>query len=1007
MKRKITVLFFLLFLPMLVYAGTTGKIKGKVTDLQTGEPLIGANVIVSGTSLGAATDVKGEYTISNLDAGVYELKSSYLGYKTVTISHVRVNADLTTEIIFQLPATGISVGEVEIVAQRPLINKSNTNAIRTTSNEVIDALPVRGVDNIIALTPGVTLQGGVIYVRGGRQDEVGYYLEGTNITNAFSSSRAGGQFVTRQVTIPQDAIEEISVQAGGYTAEFGGANAGIVRTELKSGGPKLKASLQYLTDNYTFKSSKDRYDGKQSLGTYSYGYNDNIATLSGPLVGDKIKFFALFENLSQADRNPSFNSGVNLGVLSDTKDGANADTGLNVNYPGGPLKGNSSNQYSGVATVTLDFNPLIIRLLGTYSFSRQRITSTTAIYDLNRLPIRDLNNGDFGIKITHILSPSTYYEVNASYIVNSGKTYDPQLKDNFLTYGDSVANTNAGVPWYRRWRETTYGQYQLPVNYNLFGFTYAPPNANLSGGGTSFLLANYNKYKNQNFDINAAFSSQLGKEHSLKVGGELQLMSFSSYTVPNDNFAQLLSDGTHTKEYLLTKYGVNNYGYDVDGNTYTGSTNYSSHQIAPHRPVFAGVYIQDKMEYKNLIVNAGVRYDYISTDNYQLKDPYHPNLAFNASTNEVIDPSQLVKTPSFSSISPRLGFSFPVTDQTVFHAQYGKFVQQPTLSDLYQGPYAFSNSIGPNSGTYNASVSVGQNLRPTRTTQYEIGFSQQVGSFASIDITAFYKDIADQVVLATQNVDGSTGWRAYTFLTNGDYATTQGIELSFDMRRTERFLVNGSFAYQDAKGTGDNPYSNLGEVGSPVLSNYVYTPNYVNPLSYNHAFTGHINIDYRFGKDDGPSFLHDFGATLLLSYSSGHPYTLATGTNSDLGTSGANINGFDSRFRYAAEALNSSVTQSTFQADFRVDKAFTIADEVTADIYIYVINLFNTKNVEDVYNRTGTANDDGYLSDPTLTGYQNVQKYGSSYANLYKSYLQYDGLYGVPRQIRLGLRLEY
>ena len=130
MKRKITVLFFLLFLPMLVFAGTTGKIKGKITDLQTGEPLVGANVVVSGTSLGAATDVKGEYTISNLDAGVYELKSSYLGYKTVTISNVRVNAELTTVVNFQLPATGISVGEVEIVAQRPLVNASNTNAMR-------------------------------------------------------------------------------------------------------------------------------------------------------------------------------------------------------------------------------------------------------------------------------------------------------------------------------------------------------------------------------------------------------------------------------------------------------------------------------------------------------------------------------------------------------------------------------------------------------------------------------------------------------------------------------------------------------------------------------------------------------------------------------------------------------------------------------------------------------------------------------------------------------------
>ncbi|MDR3628296.1 MAG: TonB-dependent receptor [Ignavibacteriaceae bacterium] len=1016
MKRKITVLFFLLFLPMLVFAGTTGKIKGKVTDLQTGEPLIGANVIVSGTSLGAATDVKGEYTISNLNAGVYELKATYLGYKTVTISQVRVNADLTTEIQFQLPATGISVGEVEIVAQRPLVNKSNTNAIRTTSNEVIDALPVRGVDNIVALTPGVTLQSGVTYIRGGRQDEVGYYLEGTNITNAFSSVRAGGQFATRQVSIPQDAIEEISVQAGGYTAEFGGANAGIVRTELKSGGPKLKASLEYLTDNWTFKSSKNRWDGKKNLGTYSYGYNDNIGTLSGPLIADNIKFFALFENVSQADRSPSFNNGINLGTLSDNV--TPEDANLNVNYPAGAIKGNTSNQYSGVATITLDYNPIIIRLLGTYSYSTQRVMSgdpTYVMYDLNRLPIRENRNGDFGIKLTHILSPSTYYEVNASYIINTGRTYDPQLDENFWVYGDSVANTKAGVPWYRRTRESDNGiagRYQVPLNYQLFSsFSFAAPNTPLIGADNATSIVNYNKYKNSNIDVNAALSSQLSKEHSLKVGGEIQIMEFSSYTPTSaiQNIASLLANNpTMTKEQIMVLEGVNNYGYDVLGNDYTGSTNYASHKIAPHRPIFAGAYVQDRMEYKNLIVNAGIRYDYINTDNTTLKNPYLPGLAYNTSTGDVKDASQFVKVPSFSSVSPRIGFSFPITDQTVFHAQYGKFVQQPSLSDLYMSPYSYSYWINPNNGYFNGSTIVGQNLRPTRTTQYEIGFTQQVGSFASIDITAFYKDIADQVVYGTQNVDESTGWRPYTILTNGDFATTQGVELSFDMRRTQRFLVNGSIAYQDAKGTGDNPYSTAGEVGSPLNKNYVYVPVYINPLSYNHSFTGHLNIDYRYGKDDGPSILHEFGASLLLSFAAGHPYTLGTGSNISLGTSnpGAYLS-IDARNRYAAEALNASTTPSTFQADLRLDKSFSIMDQVTADIYIYVINLFNTKNVTDVYTRTGVANDDGYLTDPNMGGYKQTQKYGSDFSNFYTSDLQYGGLYGVPRQIRLGLRLEY
>ena len=474
MKRIITVVSLLLFLPTFLLAGTTGRISGKVTDLQTGEPLIGANIIVVGTSFGAATDVSGEYTISNLDAGVYEVKASYLGYKTVTISNVRVNAELTTELNFKLPATGVSVGEVTIIAQRPLINKSNTNAIRTTTNEEIQALPVRGVDNIIALTPGVTLQEGNIYVRGGRQDEVGYYLEGTNISNPLVSLMGGIHHSAQQVTIPQDALDEVQVQAGGYTAEYGGANAGIVKADLKSGGSQLKASVQYLTDNWTFKNSSQRYNGAEHLGAYSYGYNDLTASISGPVAGNHIKLYGLFDNLSQADANPEPVNGFNFGKLVDPI----TNDVINLNYPGGPQPGNGSNRYSGVGTINLDYNPTIIRLIGTYTFQRQRIGGGTyTIFDNNRLPIQDNYNGDFGIKLTQILSSDAYIDVNASYIFNKGTTYDPQLGSNFWAYGDSAANSAAGVPWQSGLRAATY---QTPRPYQLFSsFSFAFKNLHL------------------------------------------------------------------------------------------------------------------------------------------------------------------------------------------------------------------------------------------------------------------------------------------------------------------------------------------------------------------------------------------------------------------------------------------------------------------------------------------------------------------------------------------------
>ena len=257
MNRLFTVIFFLLLLPSLALASTVGKIKGNVTDLTTGEPLIGANVLVVSTSFGAATDVNGEYLISNLEAGVYEVRASYIGYQTITVSNVRVNADLTTELNFQLPLEGIEVGEVEVIAERPLVNKSSTNANRITTSDQIDALPIRGVNNILAITPGVNVQDKTVYVRGGRQDEVGYYLEGANITNPL----VGG----RKVTISQDAVE-------------------------------------YITDNITFKSRNERFDGKERLGARWYGYSEIIGTISGPIIDNRFKLFGLVNYTYQADR---------------------------------------------------------------------------------------------------------------------------------------------------------------------------------------------------------------------------------------------------------------------------------------------------------------------------------------------------------------------------------------------------------------------------------------------------------------------------------------------------------------------------------------------------------------------------------------------------------------------------------------------------------------------------------------------------------------------------------
>ncbi len=298
-----------------------------------------------GPDSGPPRNVNGEYTIINVPAGVYSVKGTFVGYTSVTVSNVRVLNDLTTVQDLGLPSQAVAMQAVEIVAERPLVNKSATNAVRIRTTEELSNLPVRGINNILALTPGVVVQDNTIFIRGGRIDEVGFYLDGMSITNPMAGGRA--------VNLVQDAIEEIQVQAGGYNAEFGGANAGIVQQQLRSGTPAWKASLQYITDNAGFQSGSQAFDGTKRLGAYWYGYNEFTATAGGPVFTDRLKFFGLFSYLFQRDQNPQPYPGIDLGTFV----GQTGDS-INLVYPAGPLMKNPRQEYNYTGTATIDLTPL-------------------------------------------------------------------------------------------------------------------------------------------------------------------------------------------------------------------------------------------------------------------------------------------------------------------------------------------------------------------------------------------------------------------------------------------------------------------------------------------------------------------------------------------------------------------------------------------------------------------------------------------------------------------------
>jgi outer membrane receptor protein involved in Fe transport len=965
---------FLVLAPVLVLG--SGTLRGRVTDEQTGEPLVGANVVVMGTSFGVMTDQEGEFSLVNVPVGPQSVKATYVGYIPVVRENVLVYNDLTTRSDFQLAPSAISLGAVTVIAERPLVNRGATNALRIMTQEDIDAKPIRGLDNLLALSPGVTLQDGNIYVRGGRVDETGYYLEGVPIADPLMGGRG--------VSINQNALEEIAVRSGGYEAEYGRANAGIVQHQLRTGGSDFSGSVEFITDNLGLYPKSSWSDGRTRLGSTWFGYNEFTATLAGPVEGQRFRFFSLLNYGYEADRHPTYYPGISVGPV---KDPISADS-IDFSYPAGILLKNSEEHAALTGTLQLDLYPLILRLSGSYTASRSFTGGLPAnLLDLGRTPQFNTADGFGSIKATYFLDSKTFLEISGGMFGYSSRLFDPVLTDNFFAYGDSVANAMAGIVWVRHPGEVT-GRFALPRTLSIYGLPFSSPGAPLSA---------YERFQRSNLSLTAAFSAQIGKIHTIKFGGDYQRFTIRAFRVPSPNSlaSVIYSNDTlagdnpvrRTHEQIMISQGVENYGFDVLGNL-TESSGFEG----PRHPVYASAYVQDKAEFSDLTLSAGIRYDYVNTNTFIPVDPTHLEYTFDPYTLEV-HPGGLKKTTPYHAFSPRIGVAFPASDQTVIHAQYAKLVQQSRLRDVLYGLHRFAYFA-----QYGGSLEpIGFDLRPERSTQYEIGFTQEIGEFASFDITGYYKDTRDQIVMVQQLSAPDSPFSGYTKFANGDFATSKGIELTFSMRRFQRILASASLAFQDAQGTGSFPTSNRFRIISGEDTALV--PLYISPLSYMNDVRGNISLDYRFGPGEGGPILQELGAAVLFQFSSGHPYTRVSPLT------GLNV-----------ESLNASTTPWTFQVDLRIDKTFRFDGRLRAVATLYVMNLFDTRNIQNVWPATGSPDDDGYLSNPALGG-KLVETFGPAYADVrsaLQAYSRTDGafvsdpyLYGPPRQIRVGIKLEY
>jgi outer membrane receptor protein involved in Fe transport len=252
----------------LAFGGTTGKIAGTVTDGQTKETLVGVNVTVVGTSLGASTNVDGEYFILNIPPGTYSVRASAVGYTPLVVNEIKVTADQTSRINFPLLSQSVELNDVVVTATRPLVQKDLTSTVSSVTSDQIAKLPLEDVGAVVNLQAGV-VEG---HFRGGRSDEVKYLVDGVPVTDVFSGS------FSLQPEV--NSIQEIQVLSGTFNAEYGEALSGVVNQITKIAGDNYSGELSAYTGDYVTNRSGLYTHISHVSPRDLYNYQGNV---SGPI----------------------------------------------------------------------------------------------------------------------------------------------------------------------------------------------------------------------------------------------------------------------------------------------------------------------------------------------------------------------------------------------------------------------------------------------------------------------------------------------------------------------------------------------------------------------------------------------------------------------------------------------------------------------------------------------------------------------------------------------------
>ncbi|MBM4169834.1 MAG: TonB-dependent receptor [Ignavibacteria bacterium] len=811
--RSVLVLLLLLTTPILIHAGETGKLAGTVYDAETRERLIGVNIVIAGTTLGAATDATGFYFINNVPPGSYEVRISMVGYQTVVFQDVRIRVDVTTELNAALSSSAIELGrEIVVTAEQPVVQKDRT-ATRTIveGSTVLRDLRLQEIGEILTLQAGVTRgTEGTLHIRGGRAGGMVYQIDGVPVTNPFGRTLAGEMEV--------ENVQELQAHLGTFDAEYGNAADGVVSIYTKDGGDKYAGRFYYESAQinpspYHKKDwNLDRSDirnlppdqqqryldaVRKPDGTSAYDYvsvlDDPYAkpyllvhalgTWSGNISGPvpflpRIKFFATGRMKNEDSQLPF---GYSLYRSATFK----------LTYPLSPLFTlRTSADWSNDHRQTYNHE---------YKYWRWFDSGLDALGRKGSYPIEHSAYNRQAVSARHVLSSSTFYDVAVARIYD----FNSEIVPGRTVVFDETTGTLASSDYLTR----------LYVGGVESNFRFGD-------------VRYWRKTESVQYLAKGNIESQIDNHHQIRSGFEIKTHEIFRHRIGMPPRANL--------------------------------------EFFTHKPLEISWYVQDKIEYTFMVLKVGLRVDYFSPQTTAYPDVANILTVRTTptGTSEYVAVDRERVKPHMQ-VSPRIGMAHPISDRTSIHFAYGHFFQIPTFYDLFRND-ALNDLL------VNDALVGNPGLKPEKTVSYEVGLQQQLARDWAVNLTAYSKDITNLISSYYYFVG-----RDYTIFTNADYGRVQGIDLTLDKRFSDSYAARVTYSLLYALGNESDPtegYSSYREETAHLRPNRNFPLDFDQRHKINATLI--VRLPEDFGPEFfGIHPLEQFSLSAIFTSGSGLPYT--------------------------------------------------------------------------------------------------------------------------------------